>query len=140
MYNVNEIKSQRSIKRSQEESAAWMYPILIGDELTVTSIVSFIAFRSPGPPAPEALVASAHAARQRQPSHPTAVRPVHQAHWGDQDTSTEEGASCARHRETDPSGSAVVHDAADGAVVVRRQKWGNYTGVRVGLVGAGAEG
>jgi len=110
-----------------------------GDEGTITSTVSFIACRTPGPPAAEALAANDYAEQQQQPNHPTAVRLAHQAHWGDQGTSTE-GASCARHRETDQSGSAVVHDAADGAVVGRRQKWASCTEAREGLAGVDAEG
>jgi hypothetical protein len=78
--------------------------------------------------------------QRQQPSHPIAVRLAHQVHWEDRDTSTGEGASCARHTRTDQSGSAAVHDAADGAVVAHRQTWASCTEVMEGLVGAGAGG
>lgn len=116
MYNMNE-RTGRT-----EKVTAWVYPILNDDEKTVTSTVPFSAFRSPDPPAAEAPVASDYAAQPRQPSHPTAVRPVHQAHLEDQDTNIEVGASYARHTETDLSDSVVVRDAADDAVVARRQR------------------
>jgi hypothetical protein len=111
-----------SARRKYQEETACVYPILNDDEKTVTSTVPISAFRSPDPPAAEALVASDHAAQPRQPNHPTAVRPVHQAHLEDQDTSIEVGASYARHTEMDPLGSVVVRDAADDAVVARRQR------------------
>jgi len=132
------MKSRRSIKDPSSRKNA---SDTNGDERTViaTTIVPFSAFRSPGPPAAGALVASDHAARRRQPSRPTAVHPEHQAHW-DQDTSTEAGASCARHTEKDLWGSVAVRDAADDAVVARRQKWASYIEAKEGLVGAGAEG
>ena len=78
--------------------------------------------------------------QRQQPSHPIVVRLAHQVHWEDQDTSTGEGASCARHTRTDQSGFAAVHDAADGAVVAHRQTWASCTEAMEGLVDAGAGG
>jgi hypothetical protein len=100
----------------------------------------FIAFHTPGLLELEDQAANAHAEPQRQPAHPTAVHPAHQAHWVDQDTNTEEGASYARHTMTGRWGSAVGRDAADDGAVGRTRKWASYIGGKGAPVGAGAAG